>query len=183
MPASVSYQRIGYPTRRKIDRGKLTGAALAPLVFLFSVAPNVLLKFTGNSMATFKILALLLVTADSSNSGKLVLHFLGRAVRLDGVYDYLAVSSPQYNLNKYTTVIASSWVQTTSNNEQVIISYDDIHYCELSMDGATIAVVFTINTNGGKVVLTSNTPINDGQCYYVTATFTNGLLHIYQMQK
>ncbi|MEK6477879.1 gliding motility-associated C-terminal domain-containing protein [Catalinimonas sp. 4WD22] len=104
---------------------------------------------------------------------------MGQGVQLDGIDDYLAMTGPKYSLNNYTNVTTSSWIRTSANTKQVIISYDDQQYWELSIEAGTGVLNWTVQTDAGPASLLSNTSVNDGQWHFVTAVFDNGTLRIF----
>jgi len=107
----------------------------------------------------------------------------GQALQLDGRDDYVAIQNFHYdNASGIPEVSVCTWIRTSNENNQVIVSFDRSDYWRLGINDETAGpgqIQWCVSTDAGQADLASTARVDNGQWHHVAAVFDNGLLAIY----
>jgi len=108
--------------------------------------------------------------------------FKGGALEFDGRDDYVAIKNLKYERAGLSAVTVTTWLRTSSEEDQIVASFDRNEYWRLEINGTAGEagqVGWDVMTDLGQVDLPGRARIDDGQWHHVAAVFDNGILMIY----
>jgi len=108
--------------------------------------------------------------------------FKGGALEFDGRDDYVAIKNLQYARAGLSAVTVTTWVRTSSEADQIIVSFDRNEYWRLEINGSAGEagqVGWDVMTDLGQVDLPGRVRIDDDQWHHVAGVFDNGIMTIY----
>ena len=106
---------------------------------------------------------------------------IGQAINLDGIDDHVAIENFHYASGGHSEVSVCAWIRTSSEDDQIIASFDRNEYWRLEINGDSAGpgqVGWGVMTDTGQVY-GSSARVDDGQWHHVAGTFDNGTLTVY----
>jgi len=108
--------------------------------------------------------------------------FEGKALRLDGVDDWVAIDNLHYAASGLQGLTVSAWIRTSNSADQAIASFDRNEYWRLEINGSgggAGQVGWSVMTDAGQIDLGGSVRVDDGQWHHVAGLFDSGTASIY----